>query len=93
MKTSGVHLGLPIVHYAPLLLPHEDPLYLLARLHVKYFDSLHDLILKSQESVLVTIFLNDPLEAVHDLDEIEIHPLFVHTYRILGCLKQIVLGD
>jgi hypothetical protein len=54
---------------------------------------LHDLILKSQESVLVTIFLNDPLEAVHDLDEIEIHPLFVHTYRILGCLKQIVLGD
>jgi hypothetical protein len=53
---------------------------------------LHDLILKSQESVLVTIFLNNPLEAVHDLDKIEIHPLFVHAYRIFGCLKQIVLG-
>ena len=92
MQTGGVYLGLPIVHYAPLLLPYEDSLYLLARLHIKYFDCLHDLILKSQESVLVTIFLNNPLEAVHDLDKIEIHPLFVHAYRIFGCLKQIVLG-
>ena len=86
MKTSGVHLGLSIVHYAPLLLPQEYSLYLLASLHIKNFDCLHDLILKSQESVLVAIFLNYPLEAVHDLDEIEVHSLFVHTYRIFGCL-------
>ena len=93
MKTGGVYLGLPVVHNTPLLLPHEDPLYLLACLHIKYFDRLHDLILKSQKSVLVAIFLDYPFEAVHDLDKIEIHPLFVHTYRIFGCLKQIVLGD